>query len=112
MNDLQKDLDELLSGKGSLSEDPIFQASLFFIGPSGKFKAADIITDFFKHQRIQSLLRSGSPGDITEIQQIQKGLKIKNPAEAEKLYMDVQNKGKELASPEDIQKAIEEFLKK
>jgi len=112
MADLQKDLDELLSGKGSLSEDPIFQASLFFIGPSGKFKAADIVADFFKHQRIQSLLKSGAPGDITEIKQIQKGLKIKNPAEAEKLYMDLQNKGKELASPEDIQKAIEEFLKK
>ena len=111
-SEIDEALEEILGGKGSLSEDPIFKASVFFIGPSGKFKAADIVTDFFKHQRIQSLLKSGAPGDITEIKQIQKGLKIKNPAEAEKLYMDVQNKGKELASPEDIQRAIEEFLKK
>jgi len=111
-SEIDQDLEDLLSGKGSLAEDPLYKLSMMVIGPSGKFKAADIVVDFFKHQRIQSLLKSGAPGDITEIKQIQKGLKIKNPAEAEKLYMDLQNKGKELASPEDIQRAIEEFLKK
>lgn len=111
-SEIDEDLEALLSGKRSLANDPLYKLSMMVIGPSGKFKAADIVADFFKHQRIQSLLKSGAPGDITEIKQIQKGLKIKNPTEAEKLYMDLQNKGKELASPEDIQKAIEEFLKK
>jgi hypothetical protein len=110
--DIDKALEEILGGQGSLGEDPLYKFSMMFIGPSGKFKAADIVTDFFKHQRIQSLLKSNAPGDLIEVEQIRKGLKIKNPAEAEKLYLDVQNKGKQLASPEDIQRAIEEFLKK
>lgn len=114
MKDIDKALEELSSG--SLSQDPLYKFSMTFISPAGKgkiaLKAADIVTDFFKHQRIQSLLKSNSAGDIAEAKQLIQSLKIKNPSEAEKMYVELQGKGKKLAKPEDIQKAIEEFLKK
>jgi len=81
-------------------------------GPPGKglqLGLKELGQELLKHQRIASLFRSGAKGDIAEAEQIRKTLKIKNPAEAERLYLEASGKGKQLASQEDIAKAIEDF---
>tara|TARA_R100001086_G_scaffold164384_1_gene88767 strand:- start:126 stop:1238 length:1113 start_codon:yes stop_codon:yes gene_type:complete len=96
-------IQKLLGVTKKTIEDPFTYLGGPIIGKAGKLTLAELSKEITKHNRIQSLLRSGAPGDIKEAKKLQKSLVIKNPNEADDLYLKAL---KETENADDFYKSL------
>lgn len=105
-------IQKLLGVTKKTIEDPFTYLGGPIIGKAGKLTLAELSKEITKHNRIQSLLRSGAPEDIKEAKKIYKTIKIKDEGKARQLYTDMLNEGKKIVSPQQMEKATRDFRRR
>ena len=79
-------IQKLLGVAKKTINDPFTYLGGPITGKGAKLTLEQLSKEIAKHNRIQSLFRSGAPGDIKEAKKLEKTLLVKNPEEANSLY--------------------------